>query len=120
MLRILNELVESRGAHRAPPSGSVGQNSKAAFFQRLREATREFFVLPSSPRNSPKRALKWAGKASREAVGLRLELAKDVAGHLQKTMSAIGSRFYGADWYRLLLDEPLDDGFISGMMELAR
>jgi hypothetical protein len=49
---------------------------------------------------------------------LRLELAKDVVGHLQKTMSAIGSRFYGAVWYRLLLDEPLDDGFMRGMIEL--
>jgi hypothetical protein len=27
---------------------------------------------------------------------------------------------YGAVWYRLLLDEPLDDGFISGMIKLAR
>jgi hypothetical protein len=27
---------------------------------------------------------------------------------------------YGAVWYRLLLDEPLDDGFMSGMIKLAR
>jgi len=65
-------------------------------------------------------APKRAGKPSREAVGLRLELTKDAAGHLQKTMSAIRSCFYGAVWYRLLLEEPLDNGFISGMIALAR
>ena len=27
---------------------------------------------------------------------------------------------YGAVWYRLLLDEPLDDAFIAAMIELAR
>jgi hypothetical protein len=27
---------------------------------------------------------------------------------------------YGAVWYRLLLDEPLDDTFIAAMIELAR
>jgi hypothetical protein len=26
---------------------------------------------------------------------------------------------YGAVWYRQLLDEPVDDGLISGMIELA-
>jgi hypothetical protein len=77
-------------------------------------------MLPSSPRNSPKSALKWAGKASREAVGLGLKLAKGAVGHLQKTMSAIGSRFHGAVWHRLLLNEPLDDGVISGVTELTR
>jgi hypothetical protein len=49
-----------------------------------------------------------------------LELANDAVGHRQKSMSAIGSRFHGAVWHRLLLDEPLDDGFISGMIELGR
>ena len=36
------------------------------------------------------------------------------------TPEALVVALYGAVWYRLLPDEPLDTGFISGTIELAR
>jgi hypothetical protein len=47
-----------------------------------------------------------------------LACARDLRDSAARKASVVA--LYGAVWYRLLSDEPLDDGFISGMIKLAR